>query len=262
MLPLLQIGPFSLRTPGLALIVGLWLALEFASRAGVRRNIDGDRIYTVGFGALVAGLAGARLGFILLNLNLYTGISPWTRALLAGVALIPGAELAWVGVLAAIGAAVLLARRARLPLLPLADVLAQGIAVFVIGIATANLFSGDYFGMETGLPWAIYLWGARRHPTQILLGLAGGAVLVLLRRAEAKNPALPPGRLAQMGLILLSLAILLIEPLRADSPVVEDGVRLWEVIALIGLVGGLASLAYAAPPVLRKDQAANDTSAL
>ena len=103
MLPLLQIGGLTIRTPGLALLAGLWIGLEVASREGIRRGIDGEKLYSLGFYALIAGILGARFGFVLLNLDLYTGITPWTRALLSVFALAPGTESPWAGVLVAVG---------------------------------------------------------------------------------------------------------------------------------------------------------------
>jgi hypothetical protein len=47
--------------------------------------------------------------------------------------------------------------------------------------------------------------------------------------------------------VILSLAVLLIEPLRADSPVLIAGVRTLQVIALGVLVAALAGFAWRAP---------------
>ncbi len=48
MLPILQIGPLTLRTPGLTLLAGLWIGLEVASREGARRGIDPNKVYNLG----------------------------------------------------------------------------------------------------------------------------------------------------------------------------------------------------------------------
>ncbi|GAB4473774.1 MAG: prolipoprotein diacylglyceryl transferase [Anaerolineae bacterium] len=269
MLPLLQIGPLTLRTPGLALLAGLWIGLEVSARAGVRRGIPEDHIYNLGFYSLLAGVLGARLGYVLLHLDLYTGITPWWRTLLAVFALSSGTENPLIGLAALLALAAWLIRRWEVPLLPLLDALAPGAAVLAIGIGLANLLSGDWYGIETALPWGIPLWGALRHPTQIyFLIAAAGVLLVLLHlegrafpnRRPGKHPAgrrqheqaveaeaFTPGTMAQVALLLLSLAVLLIEPLRADSPVMAGGVRIPQVVALIGLLAALAGFAIRAP---------------
>jgi phosphatidylglycerol:prolipoprotein diacylglycerol transferase len=238
----------------LALLAGLWLGLEVASRVGAARGIDGDRIYNLGFATVVAGILGARMGFVLANLSLYTGITPWTRALLSVFALAPGTEIAWIGVLAALIAAAQLIRRWQLPPLPLADSFAPGIVVFVAGIGLANLLSGDAYGSETSLLWGIPLWGAMRHPTQILTILAALMTLAVLWRtgglpviAERGIGARMPGHHALVTVISLGFSMLLIEPLRADSPVIFGNIRVWQVVALVGLVSSMAIFALRAP---------------
>ncbi len=245
MLPLVQVGPLTLRVPGLVLLASLWLGLEVSAREGLRRGINGDRIYNFGFTILAAGILAARLGFVLRNLDLYTRITPWTRALGAGFSPLPGTELAWAGLLAAAGAAVYLIRRWKLPLLGLADALAPGAAILAVGIGLANLASGSAYGIPTGLPWGINLHGAHRHPTQVYLAVGGLAALAAALHLRATSP--PPGLLTQVTLIILSTSVLLIEPLRADSPVIGPGIRTWMAVALGVLVAALAGFAIRAP---------------
>jgi len=268
MLPILQIGPLTLRTPGLALLGGLWFGLELASRAGTRRGISEDHIYNLGFFTLLAGVLGARLGFVLTHFKLYTGITPPGRALLSVFALSTGTETLWAGLLAASAVAVYLVHRWKLPVSALLDSYAPGIALFVIALGIANLFSGDWYGVETRLPWAITLWGASRHPTQIYLALAGLLTLGLLLRREhrvfadhmpgkrgskakaqvrtAQAPPQPGVSILTLSL-MLSLTLLLIEPLRADSPVIFGNIRTWQVAALGTLVATLLAHSMKAP---------------
>ena len=268
MLPILQVGPFALRTPGLALLAALWIGLEVSSREGARRGIDGDRIYNLGFYALVAGVLGARLGFVLLHLRLYTGITPWTRLLGAVFTLTPGTETPWIGLVLAAGVVAYLIWRWGLPPLVVTDSFAPGLAILAVGVGLANFLSGKaYYGIETTLPWGISMGGITRHPTQLYFALGSLATFAVLwrlrypappsgkRSGGAKKRAAsypyPPGFAAQVLVILLCLTILLVEPLRADSPTLPGGVRVWEVIALLGLVAGLAGFVYR-PPVSSK----------
>jgi phosphatidylglycerol---prolipoprotein diacylglyceryl transferase len=248
MLPILQLGPFSLRTPGLALLIGLWLALDVAERIGVRRGIDGNRTYNLGLTALVAGIIGARLSFVLMNLSLYTQIRPITRALLSVGALAPGTEYPLIGVVIAGIAAALLIRRWHLPIGAVLDTFAPALAIMMVAISAANLLSGEAYGVETNTVWGIPLWGARRHPTQILMMIAGLASLaVLWRTGIAQTGSRSGGFYMQITLLMLSTAILLIEPLRADSPVILGSIRVWQVIALSGIISTLAMMTWQAP---------------
>ncbi len=266
MLPILQLGPLTIRTPGLVLLAGLWIALEFVSREGARRGIDGDRIYNLSLTMLAAGVIASRLAFVLFHLDLYTRITPPTRAVFAVLALSSGTEVWWIGLLAAFGVAVRAVRRHDLPPLDLADSYALAIPAMTIAIGLANLLGGGMLGLPTGLPWAITLGGAPRHPVPLLLALIGAAALALALRFRAPEPtrgkrsgrarqrahrdappAVPPGFLTQIVALALSTGILLIEPLRADSPTIGPGLRIWQIAALVVLTASLAGFALRAP---------------
>ena len=259
MLPVLQIGGLSLRTPGLALLAGVWIGLEVASRAGMRRGISGDRLYNVAFYGLIAGVLGARLAFVIAHLGLYLSITPWTRALTSVFALATGTEIGWAGVLIGLAVAAYFTWHWQIDPFDLADSLAPGIAIVAIGIGLANLFSGHMLGIETSLPWAIPLRGADRHPTQVYFALVAALALLAALRLyptpagqKAKRQAKPipertPGTVMQVVLLILSGGILLIEPLRADSPVIGAGIRVWMVVALVAAVAMLVGFAMRAP---------------
>jgi prolipoprotein diacylglyceryltransferase len=266
MLPVLQVGPLTIRTPGLVILAGLWIALELAAREGARRGIDEDRINNLSLMMLAAGLIAARLAFVLFHLGLYTRITPPTRAVFAVLALSPGTEVWWIGLLAAFGVAVRAVRRHDLPPLDLADSYALAIAAMTVAVGLANLLGGGMLGLPTGFPWAITLGGAPRHPVPLLLALIGAAALTLALRFRAPHPArgvrsgrakqrayrdttpeVPPGFLTQIVALVLSIGILLIEPLRADSPVIGPGLRVWQIAALVVLTAALVGFALRAP---------------
>ncbi|NDJ53726.1 MAG: hypothetical protein GYB68_11660 [Chloroflexi bacterium] len=249
MLPTIVVGPVSLRMPGLALIVGVWIALEIASRLAQHQDFSEDQLFSAGFCLHVARLAGARLGFVLLNLDLYTSITPLSRAVLAAFALSSGTENIWFGLVAGGAFFWWFAQQNELAPLRLADALVPAVLMMGIAVGFANFFSGDYYGVFTTLPWGIDLWGGVRHPTQIYFLLAcvillGGLIWLLLTdRAQGW----PPGTISQLCLLGLGVAWLLIEPLRADSPVFGDGWRIWQMIGLTAIVVSLLGFAWRAP---------------
>ena len=67
----------------------------------------------------------------------------------------------------------------------LLDALTPGFIVLAGGLALADLASGDAYGSPSSLPWAIELWGAARHPTQIyqLIAVIVIGVIVLKSRS-------------------------------------------------------------------------------
>lgn len=68
-IPIINITIFSY---GFMLVVAFIVAIEMGKRLGQRRGIDPEQMVTCGLIALVSGLAGARLCFVLENLWLFT----------------------------------------------------------------------------------------------------------------------------------------------------------------------------------------------
>src|SRR5574337_1308336 len=110
MLPLLQIGPLTIRTPGLALLAGLWFSLEAASRRAKARGLNEDRCFSLGFYAVIAGIVAARLAFVAVNLAVYSGLGSPGRTLGSLFSLSPGTEIIPVGLAACLVSAIVLAR--------------------------------------------------------------------------------------------------------------------------------------------------------
>ena len=275
MLPVLQLGGLALPMPPLALLLGLYIALDISQKQAVRRKLNGDRVYNIGFNSLVIGLLSARLAFVLANLNTYLQIRPVSRMLISFVTPLLGSEIGWVGLIVGIAAAAFFMRRHKISWVSALDAYAIGGSFFVITLWAAHLLSGDSYGVQTSLPWGINLWGASRHPTQIYSLIISTGVFWFLRRVEPApdrskkkkkkksfqggkgrfRPRAPyEGYVAILFVLLTSLTILLLEPLRADSPVIAGGIRVWQIGALVTLVIALGLLARQAPPRPQEDK--------
>ncbi len=231
MLPMIQIGPLALQIPRLVILVGFWLALELASRQGIRRGLDQSVIQNAGLYGILAGIAGARLGYVLQYWSVYRenllgilSLSPQTLAPAEGLT---------VGLLVA---GVYFQRRG-VPLRPLLDAIAPGLAVLVSAVALANFFSGGAFGAETSVPWAIELWGARRHPTQLYELATGLAMLSVVLWAGREVPA--PGLLFLLFVALYAGERLLLEPFRSNSLLILGGLRAVQVAGLAAVLAAL-----------------------
>lgn len=235
MLPILQIGPLALQTPGLMYLLGLWFGLSLAEKFAPRRGISPDALYNLVFTGLIAGILGARLGYV----ALYPGA--FLAAPFSLFSLNPGLLDPFSGFAAALIAALLYGARQRLQFWNALDALTPFFAVFLIGAALANAASGAGFGMETSLPWGIELWGAKRHPTQFYE--LGGAVAILLWLGRlSKRDDLPAGQLFLTFLALTAGARLFFEAFRGDSTLILGGIRAAQVIAWLILAAALWGL--------------------
>ena len=186
MLPILQVGPFALQLPGLILLAGLWLGINLAERYADRFGVEASELSKLIMVSLLAALLGARLVYALRYLEVFLA-SP-----LSLLSLNPGLLDPLGGLACGVLAGWIYTQRKKLPPWGTLDALTPAAAVMAIFLALAHLASGAAFGAETSLPWALELWGAKRHPSQIYEALA--AVLILLicwpgRKTWRQNPA-------------------------------------------------------------------------
>lgn len=230
MMPILQIGPLALPTAPLALMLGVWAGAWLAEREATRLGQPADTVATLMMIMLVAGLLGARLGYVARYATAYAAdplsiFSPNPTSLDSSA-----------GLLAAALAGLLYTRRRGLVLWPTLDALAPGVALLAASIGLAHLASGDAFGAAAQLPWSIYMWDAWRHPSQLYEIAAALAVLAIWRAAREQPPFAGFGALLTAA--LLAGARVFLEAFRGDSWVVPGGWRGPQLVALgaLGIV--------------------------
>lgn len=235
MLPILQIGPLALQTPGLILLLCLWTGLSASEQFAPRRAIHPETLSRLVMFSLLGGLVGARLGFAAPNSTAYMA-SPASLFSLSSASLdVP------TGVLTSLIIGLVYGQRAKLPLWATLDALTPLLAFLALGLTLAHAALGTGYGAETNLPWGISLFGAKRHPTHFYqLGLDLLTLLWLV--SWSRNPSLLPGRLFWLLAALTSASHLLIESFRADTPLLPGGFRTYQIIAWLVLAIALWAL--------------------
>lgn len=231
MLPILHIGPLALRLPGLILLLGLWLASATLERQARRHDLPSAPLSTLVLIALVAGVIGARFWYALRYLDIYLETPLALFSLNANTLAI--AE----GVLTGVMAALIYGQRKALPFWRTLDAFTPGLAVMLVSLPLANLASGNGFGAPTALPWAIDLWGAKRHPSQIYEALA--ALLILAALWRGRGVLTIEGGLFLTWAASASLARLFLEGFRGDSALIFGVLRQ---VQLFSLLTGLTAL--------------------
>ncbi|MEZ0395657.1 MAG: prolipoprotein diacylglyceryl transferase family protein [Anaerolineales bacterium] len=223
MLPTLRIGPLSIQTPGLLLLIGVFLGLSLAERFAARRGLPPERMYSLVFILFLSGIAGARLSFAAQHAAAFRA-APLSLLALDPALLDPFGGLATAGL-----AALVAGRRWRLSLWATLDAFTPALAVSAVFIGLANLASGRAFGAPTDLPWGIPLWGEVRHPTQIYQAVGSAMILAGLWKRFGR-PALPGNLFLQFTALTAGL-ILFLEAFRGDSLLVAGGLRQTQVLA-------------------------------
>ncbi len=231
MYPLLQLGPVALQVPGLILLVSLWIGLSLMEKEAKRLKQSADAISGLTVMALFGGIIGARLWYV------GTYWDSYINDLLGIISINTNTLNMTAGIVIGVVAGALYGRWKKLPLRPTLDILAVGLAFMGIGLGLSHLASGNAFGSQTDLPWAIYLWDANRHPTQIYEMLLAIGVFIILWRIRRHTPY--SGFLFLAWVALTAAARLFLEAFRGDSIIVAGDVRQTQILALLVLLVAL-----------------------
>ena len=236
MLPTLTIGPFTLPVAPLLTIASFWIGLWLAAREGRRFGLNEDVIFNAGFYGAVGGLLGARAWYVV-------QYWPYYQDRLGEIFWLNLNTLApFEGMLTGLLIAVIYLQRKRVPGAALLDALAPGLAAFAAGLSLANLASGTAFGEPADLPWAINLWNARRHPTQVYDFVLSIGIVFATMRLLRRGP--PSGRTFGVFIALLAASRLLTEGFRGDSALLDGGWRMMQLLWLAVLIIILIGLAW------------------
>jgi phosphatidylglycerol:prolipoprotein diacylglycerol transferase len=244
--PEIDIGPLTLQSFGICFALAFAACGLIATRRFRELGKPGDWAYEIVFAALIGGLIGARVDYIVQN---------WDSAhsdLLGS--LFSGSGLVWLGgvVGGAIGVVLWAWRRGFLGLALLdlcAPLLALGYTIGRVGCQVSG--DGDY-GKASDLPWAMaYPNGTKPidvdvHPTPIYESLAMGLIALALWRLRDR---FRPGILFALWLLLSGLERLLVEFIRRNDSVAL-GLTLPQLISVAMAAAGAAWLlrARSAPP--------------
>jgi phosphatidylglycerol---prolipoprotein diacylglyceryl transferase len=215
---LIKIGPLTIHTYGFLIAIGFLVALTLAAREAKRKDIPNENIIDVGFYALLSGIIGARLFFILTNLEHYL------EHPLDMVKIWEGGLVFYGGVLLALPTVIWFAKRKGLPLWQTADIWAPSIA---IGHAIGRLgcfCAGCCYGKPAdGLPWSVTftnpnslaVLGTPLHPTQLYESAAellNFLILITLRRHQSFK-----GQLFLIYMLNYSIIRSVVELFRGDE---------------------------------------------
>lgn len=215
---LIKIGPLTIHTYGFLIAVGFLVALTLAAREAKRKDISNESIIDVGFYALLSGIIGARLFFIL------TDLGNFVEHPLDMVKIWEGGLVFYGGVLCALPTVIWYAKKKGLSLWQTADIWAPSIA---IGHAIGRLgcfCAGCCYGRPAeDLPWSVTftnpnslaVLGTPLHPTQLYesaLELMNFLVLITLRRYQSFK-----GQLFLVYILNYSIIRSVVELFRGDE---------------------------------------------
>jgi phosphatidylglycerol:prolipoprotein diacylglycerol transferase len=228
--------------------LGLWLS----AREAVRRGESPDDLLKAAEIALIGGLIGARLYYVLFNLDYYQ-TQPWWRifAVWEGGLAIHGGLIA--GLVA--GGAYVWGK--GLPLLTYLDIVAPSLALAQAIGRWGNFFNEEAFGGPTDLPWKLFISEPRRppayvdqqffHPTFLYESLWNVGAFLILYFVLRRRLERAPGALFLAYLGLYSLGRFWIEGLRTDS-LMLGSFRIAQIVSITAVVVAVVGI----PILLRR----------
>ncbi|SYZ79336.1 prolipoprotein diacylglyceryl transferase [Trichococcus shcherbakoviae] len=246
-----QIGPLQVRWYGVIIGIAMYMAAWLSSREAEKRGIKEDTIADLTMWVIPVGLIGARLYYVLFELDYYLQNPSDILAIWEGGIAIYG------GLIAGFFTVVWFSRKRETPLGLMLDVLAPSVLLAQAIGRWGNFMNQEAHGREVSrqflenlaLPEFLInqmeIGGVYYHPTflyESLWSILGVAVLLLLRNREH---VLRRGEVALSYVLWYSFGRFFIEGMRTDSLYLGGtGIRISQVVSLLLFVGAVILFLY------------------
>ncbi|NTW72195.1 MAG: prolipoprotein diacylglyceryl transferase [Eubacteriaceae bacterium] len=219
----------AVRWYGLLISLAMLLGIFFAIKRGSKKGIVSDDILDIVLVTIPSAIIGARLYYVLFQLDYYLMYPGKILRIWEGGLAIHG------GLIAAFVAGYIVVRIKKLDFLTLADIFAP---CFPLGQAIGrwgNYFNQEAYGTETNLPWAITVLDPVKgliqvHPTFLYESIWNILVLFIVLAYEKKAKK-NEGELIFIYGIFYSVGRFMIEGLRTDS-LMFFGLRIAQLISV------------------------------
>ncbi len=229
-------GPFHVYSYGLMLAIAIVVCSFLLKRDAAVYGISSDTVYDLVFWAVLGGIAGARIFFVITNWDIFAGN-------LKEIVMLQRGGLSWQGGLilgTLVGAGFIRFKKlpARLMLDLLAPYLALGQSIGRIGC----FLNGCCYGKEVS--WGVYfpVHHAHLHPTQLYASAALFMIYCVLK-AYRKSPHVP-GQVLAFYFILASIQRFVIEFFRADHELTVIGLSIYQIVCLGLFAAGVLLMGF------------------
>jgi phosphatidylglycerol:prolipoprotein diacylglycerol transferase len=219
------IGPFTLYSYGLMLVVGFIVSSRLACLQAQREGLPPEVIFNLLFFSFICGVIGARVFYLIENFRYYL-----TRH--QEIIMFQHGGLSWFGgFLAGLFFAAYYLKRKSLPIYRVLDLVIPYLAL-AQGIGRIGcLLNGCCFGKAA--KWGIFFptHNLVLVPVQIYSALLLLAIFIFLKILQDKPH--PEGKIFFNYLLLYSLKRFFIEHWRADNPIFIFGLTLFQVLSIV-----------------------------
>ncbi len=221
------------------IITGFLLGALFVARSAKKRGINPEHIWDIALYGLVFGIIGARIYYVLFDLdtirdNFLNIFKVWE----GGLAI-------YGAIIAAVITAYVYCKRHKLPVLKVFDLCSPGLLIGQAIGRWGNFVNAEVYGGETGLPWGMSIDGGQSvHPLFLYESLWNtlGLVIILLIRDKIKTN----GKVFFFYVLWYGFGRLLLEGMRQSKYILylSGGLGISQVVACIGILAGIAGLVF------------------
>lgn len=242
---------------GLIITCGMILAVLYALWHAKHEGVKSDHIIDLALALIFCGVIGARLYYVIMELDQYlvTGGTFWQNlggTLYNCIAIWNGGLAIYGGIIAGFLAALVVARAKRIPFPVIADIAGPAVMVGQIIGRWGNFVNVEAFGAETALPWRMgvlysfndgvsFVSEKFVHPTFIYESLWNLVGLILITCFYKKKKF--HGQMFLTYMTWYGFGRMLIEGLRADSLYVGS-IRISQLVGFVTFVIGVVLMVY------------------
>lgn len=228
---ILKIGPVTIYSYGLMVFIAVIVSLNLLVKEARRMGYDKDTIFDLGIAIIFAGIIGARLLYVILNLNFYRHNPKEIFMLHHGGLAILG------GVIIAILVTFIFMKLKKMPFLFTLDLIVPFAALGQSIGRVGCLLNGCCYGFPSKVGFYFPVHGAILFPVQMLSSLLMLFLFIFLRMKLHKPHS--TGIIFTSYILYYSFARFFIEFMRADSPRLFLNLTIFQYFCLVLFASGL-----------------------
>ncbi len=230
-----EIFGVAVRWYGILIAFGMFTAVLISSRRAPRHGLTGDDVLDLALWMLPAGVIGARVYYVLFNLDYYKTLRDMLDIRAGGLAIHGGLIFGFIAVY-------FVCRHKKTGLLNMADLIIPSVALAQSIGRWGNFFNGEAHGGPTDLPWGIIVDGVKVHPTFLYESIWCLLLFFALSYFDKKKRT-ADGQTFSLYLIFYSLERFFVEALRTDSLMIGP-FKQAQVISICAMILGICLYAY------------------
>ena len=245
---MLNLGIFQIKWYSFFIFLAMLTACLIIFKESKKKNVPDNYLTNLIFYGLIIGILGARLYYVIFNLDYYLNNPSQIFAIWNGGLAIHG------GLISALIFLIIYSRKNKINILQMLDIMVVGVIIAQAIGRWGNFFNQEAYGniislqalKNMHLPKFIidgmYISGSYREPTFLYESICSliGFILLLILRATKK---LKTGQLTAIYLIWYGIVRFGIETLRSDSLMLGQ-IKVAQLVSLLFVISGIALFIY------------------